>query len=345
MATPSLESNSPPETKTKRRWNQWNVPALLIVMLALGAIFVTIVRQRMGRDHGNELITKNNGLSESTDFQVIKDGSGAQANNTPARSSVPVTNESEDPLPLELSSLMGPERLDRLGTLDLRHTNINDATLSQLCQLKGLTHIKGLYLDETSVTDAGLAHLAGMTSLRRLKLKQTRVTDAGLEHLEGLSDLESLSLSGAITDEGIEHLKNLSNLKYLDIGNTKVTNAGLRHVAEMKNLQVLYLHGTGIGDEGLAHVKGLPHLQELYLTGATITDDGLEHLAGCTNLQVLSLLYTPVTDAGLVHLYGLTNLKRLEVYVPHQPRADVTQAGVAAFKKALPGCRVTIPTW
>ena len=67
-----------------------------------------------------------------------------------------------------------------------------------------------------------------------------------------------------------------------------------------------------------------------------ITDAGLAHLVGLTNLQTLNLSDCyQITDAGLVHLKGLTNLKTLVLM-----QTQITDAGVAELKQALPKCRL-----
>ena len=76
-----------------------------------------------------------------------------------------------------------------------------------------------------------------------------------------------------------------------------------------------------------------------------VTDADLVHLKGLTNLELLSVGGTlltdaggsaQVTDAGLVHLKGLTNLTNL--ILPYH--TQVTDAGVAELKKALPNCDI-----
>ena len=58
------------------------------------------------------------------------------------------------------------------------------------------------------VTDAGLEHLKGLTHLKILYLADTQVTDAGLEHLKGLTKLQLLWLFGTkVTVEGVEKLQ------------------------------------------------------------------------------------------------------------------------------------------
>ena len=107
-------------------------------------------------------------------------------------------------------------------------------------------------LVETDVVNADLAFLKGMTHLRTLYLNGTRVTDAGLQHLKGLTSLETLRLGASagdfggrhrglarVTDAGLEHLKGLTNLRVRQLLNTQVTDAGLEHLKGLTNLQML----------------------------------------------------------------------------------------------------------
>jgi hypothetical protein len=50
----------------------------------------------------------------------------------------------------------------------------------------------------------------------------------------------------------------------------------------------------------------------------------------------LDLANTRISDAGLPSLYGLQKLERLDL-----SDTAVTQAGVDAFKQAVPDCQVT----
>src|SRR5262245_43302530 len=50
-------------------------------------------------------------------------------------------------------------------------------------------------LQNSGVSDAGLAHLAGLNSLKSIDLSRTQVTDSGLLHLSKMSSLASLNLS------------------------------------------------------------------------------------------------------------------------------------------------------
>jgi hypothetical protein len=84
-----------------------------------------------------------------------------------------------------------------------------------------------LDLQQTKVTDAGLAALAPFVKLRKLQLQNTGITDAGLAHLRQLAELEVINLYGtAVTDDGLQSLTGLKHLKKLFLWQSKVTEEG-----------------------------------------------------------------------------------------------------------------------
>ena len=95
---------------------------------------------------------------------------------------------------------------------------------------------------------------------------------------------------------------------------TKLTDAGLKEVSKLQNLEKLSLPKQ-ITDEGLKEVAQLQKLTYLHLTFCDqISDAGLKELAKLKKLKFLSLVNTQVTDAG-----------------------------VAELRKALPNCRIIGP--
>jgi hypothetical protein len=71
-----------------------------------------------------------------------------------------------------------------------------------------LSSLRGLSLDATRVTDAGLECLAPLSKLSVLSLRRTAITDAGLVYLRGLTRLRVLNLEGTrVTDAGISRLR------------------------------------------------------------------------------------------------------------------------------------------
>jgi hypothetical protein len=57
------------------------------------------------------------------------------------------------------------------------------------------------------VTDAGMANLKGLTKLRVLYLNNTQVTDTGLVYLQGLTEVELLVLDTQVTEQGASELQ------------------------------------------------------------------------------------------------------------------------------------------
>ena len=141
--------------------------------------------------------------------------------------------------------------------------------------------LRHLIIQNTKITNAGLAHLGELTSLKTLNLSGCyRITDAGFAHLGELTSLKELNLSWCkqITDTGLAHLKELTSLKTLNLERCyKITDAGLAHLSELTSLKTLNLSECDkITDAGLAHLKELTSLKELNLSWCyLITDSGL----------------------------------------------------------------------
>jgi hypothetical protein len=96
-----------------------------------------------------------------------------------------------------------------------------------LVALQRLDRLESLNVSGTGIDDAGLPYVGRIRSLRSLHLGQTRITDDGLRHLMGLNRLEHLDLSGtSVTDDGLRHLEGLRALKLLFVHETRVTDEG-----------------------------------------------------------------------------------------------------------------------
>jgi len=122
------------------------------------------------------------------------------------------------------------ETIDELLAVDFSSTEITDADLENL---RGMTGLGGLSLQNTKVADTGLEHLKTLTSLKVLVLRGTRVTGDGLEHLKEQKNLETLDLGEtAISDVGLEHLKGMTKLEMLGLDGTQVTGEGVRELQQ-----------------------------------------------------------------------------------------------------------------
>jgi hypothetical protein len=87
-----------------------------------------------------------------------------------------------------------------------------------------------LQMANPDVTDATLDYLTDMPQLRELDLNDTKITDAGLAKLAKIGTLTTLRLKNtAATEDGFrEHLMPLPGLRELDLRGTKVASATVR---------------------------------------------------------------------------------------------------------------------
>jgi serine/threonine protein kinase len=250
----------------------------------------------------------------------------------------------------------------RIRLLDLsRCAGVTDDVLAGL-RVRELPEVVFMILNETAVTDAGLAYLRGAVRLEGVHLEGTGITGSGLVHLAVLPDLRSLVLHGCrrIDDESLRHVRGLTRLKLLAFAWTRVTDAGLSHLRTLTDLEQLHFAGAAVTGRGLADLKGLtrlrgidarftpaddaglaasaalPALAELNLEGAgRITDGGLAVLRSHPTLRVLLLRSTSISDDAIPHLATLTGLTQLDL-----TDSRVTEAGRQKLREALPNCKV-----
>ena len=197
-----LTAEHPVKAKPKRRWLQFSLRTLLVLMLvcgcALGWLRHEVQRARAQREAAKPL--------EELGGDVVYNRVGG-------------------PVAYWLGQLLGEDLDFEPTVVSLDGTPVTDAGLTHL---KGLPQLRTLILSHSKITDAGLVHLKGLPQLQTLILNHSEVTDAGLEHLQGLTQLTVLGLSSTqITDAGLEHLQGLKQLRWLYLGRTQVTDAGV----------------------------------------------------------------------------------------------------------------------
>ena len=141
---------------------------------------------------------------------------------------------------------------------------------------------------------------------------------AGMLHWldqETCNNVSQIKLRGArVTDADVKRLVAFQRLERLEIDATRVTPAGLRPLQQLPRLRFLSLSGLASDDEGMAELARLKNLEALWLDG----EGG--------NI---------VGDAGLLELRSLPKLWRVELGT-----ARIRRSALAAFQKALPGCKI-----
>jgi hypothetical protein len=216
---------SPTAPKPKRRWFQYSLRTLLVVvtLFAIPCSWLVVMLRQAERQRKAVAAIRNLGGS-----------TGLGSYSSP---------------PEWLRSLVGDDFFQTVNSVDLNLTKVTDSDLENLDGLGQLKHVSLFGADK--ITDAGLGHLERMSQLLKLNLAFTKVGDAGLEHIKGLNQLEDLSLTGTnITDDGLKHLKGLNHLDRLLLSHTKITDAGLEHLKGLSQLKLLWLYDTQVTDEG-----------------------------------------------------------------------------------------------
>ncbi len=275
--------------KRRRKWLQFSLASLLLVMTVLGIGLGLWADSARRQQRAVEFLREKGGRIEYS-HQVA---GGAKATL---------------PGPAWIRNWMGIDYVDHVARAGFQDIPITDADLAAIRDLPRLTSV--LIFETPNVTDAGLAHLGNLTKLKEATLRSDQITDAGLAHLAGLKNLHNVYLeSSRITDGGLEHLKNLHKLDIVFLASDQITDAGLLHLGGLDQLHRLEVRSNGITDAGLAHLKDLP-LYVLSLESDNISDAGLVHLRSHTMLQDL-LLDCPVTDAGMQHLTECRDLESL----------------------------------
>jgi Leucine-rich repeat (LRR) protein len=243
--------------KPRRRWLQFSLRSLLVLLAVLGVGFgwfaYTINRARERRE-AQTAICKLGGW---IDYESAPAGLTGKAMAW-------------------LESLAGEELFLKVTEIDFIQAPVTDADLAHL---RRVTEVQTLWLASPTITDAGLEHLRPLSQLKNLSIGFTDITDAGLEHLRGLTRLEALSVRHtAITDVGLEHLRGLAELRYLELNHTQIADSGLIHLQRLGRLEVLELSDTKVTDAGLRHLRGLMELQSLWLDNTQVTDAGVAEL-------------------------------------------------------------------
>lgn len=222
-------------------------------------------------------------------------------------------------LTAEVLGYTGSEEWYGVGIHD---KSFDDAALGRLADRHG-DRIGGLILENTSVTDAGLAQLAKFPALRNLEIRND------------VSWSASGSASGMITDAGMAHLKGLVRLQSLNVSYSSVTDAGLEALGELRELQSLYLGFSRVRGPGLEKLESLKRLSFLSLDGCKLDAEGLKVLAGATALRRLSVSHASLPLGALPLLKSIPGLVELDL-----TGCEFGEADLADLKKSKPGLKV-----
>jgi thiol-disulfide isomerase/thioredoxin len=199
-------------------------------------------------------------------------------------------------------------------------------------ELKHLQKLERL-LPPPELTDKDLTVVSKLSALRELVLNNSPITNEGLAQLAELKSLEKLTLHNDWISRGVDMQVTVSGLAalqrlpltYLWLWNIKMDNSRLDYLSKFSRLEELHLREMPIRDDDLAVVGNLFQLKRLLLNTDTVSDGGLEYLTRLTYLEDFQPI-TPLTDRGLYHISKMKGLKRLIV------KGDFTDKGIQHLK-------------
>ena len=188
--------------------------------------------------------------------------------------------------------------------VNLEEMWIEDAHVSNLAPLAGLTKLRKLDTIKTDISD--ISPLSELTNLTRLNLYASRVTD-----ISPLRSLTKLTWLGFRYVKGISDyspLAGLTNLKHLDLFNNKISDISM--LVGLINLETLILNANNIVD--VSPLASLRNLETLNLSFNRITD--VSPLTSLHNLKTLLLQVNNIDDIS--PLEGIR--ENLEVFRWHK---------------------------
>lgn len=236
--------------------------------------------------------------------------------------------------------------LSKITTLEFLSLNIQPMSIASQEALENLDKLVAINIMYVYTLDSNaMRSLLSIKSLDSLRLEGS--SGVSKELLEGLSKLPKLS-SLYLDLKQIELLPDLSNirsLRYLRIFNNKQYSADkvvslLTDLSQLESISILNLVFTEEQLETM--VNSLPNLKSIEISSLQLPASKLSAFQKSTvsSIRCSSSVYTPDTtfdDSTLQSLIPIKSLKELVLSLS----SPVTEAGLAAFKKARPDVSVT----
>ena len=205
---------------------------------------------------------------------------------------------------------------------------IQDCGIKNLSSLKHFGSLTKLCLDSNPLSLSAYENICGLTHLKELKLEETTLEDTSqfgtlinleklyigyCKYLTEVNGLEELHLLKHI---GLQHSQ-INTIKNIHLNNNiysmNLKNSGIQKISDLDrypNLSTLELAGNPISKiEGLSTLK---KLKRLLISSASL--ENIQGLDGLTNLEVLDLSDNMYTNLDkITGLDTLINLKQLNL--------------------------------
>ncbi len=206
---------------------------------------------------------------------------------------------------------VSPQGIDSLKT-SFRMMDDNetcDRILKFVPNLKGLAFLD---LEGSDATDAGVSSVRGMSHLKVIYLAGCPVRGSCLKELSSVPTISRLMFMRNPLDlNNLKYLSSIRGLRELKLDDVQLTNTAIKSIAQCQTLQRLWLpHNVALDDRCITYLRELKNLKLLDLRRTSISVRGIKSLS---SLQIDQLLlpraeYTPDEIAGLRAAFAHTTL-------------------------------------
>ena len=166
-------TTAPTSPKAKRRWLQFSLRTLLVLMLVISVPLGWLslkLKQATVQRHAVDRIEQMGG---TVWYAYQRDNWGHFIGKQDAAS--------YHTCQAATARLFGDDLTACITGVDLSRRSIKDEDLACLLSLR---HLEVLWLHDTAVTDTGLVKLLGLTRLKYVSCESTKVTAAGVNQLK-----------------------------------------------------------------------------------------------------------------------------------------------------------------
>lgn len=198
-----------------------------------------------------------------------------------------------------------------------------------ISQLSHISSLKGIDLDRSDASDAGLSKLGPMPELHTISACESRVTGSCLPKLLSCKKLSGLRLSNVSVDnESLASLKDFAQLQRLSLIRGELSPKGVEHISKCNNLRVLDIdHNHHLDDRVVPLLLRLTKLESLCLLRTGISVQGVEQLSKL-HLKQLRL---PKSFSA----YSPSECQRITKAFPGVWFGQKKKPGVDAFTKTI----------
>jgi serpin B len=198
-------------------------------------------------------------------------------------------------------------------------------TVQDLEKLEQLPTVRTLHFPKFT-DDSLLVALGKITWLKRLSLEDTSITDEGLALLCNLTELEELNLSGTnVNGSFLNYLSKMTKLKKLNLSRTKIGDGCLAYLTNFIALEELDISETSISSSGLPYLRAIPSLLKINLN-FTLVDKEVQH-----QTEPRLLLPPEGLDSELVRYQKLFAAKFLSLLAQSNAGENVVASPLSFF--------------